>query len=240
MSSRALWTRPLVVLLLLLAPVPMVQAQSKQDGCLKDTACRDAYYKALKLYDEGKYVEALEGFQSAYSRRQMPWLLLNIGRTLQRLGRAQEAISYYERYKKAELNIDAATLDRVNKYIEQAKALLESPSGNQQPVPPTGTSPSGTTSSGTGQPTSGGDTGTSSPGSGVQPTSAQALPQGAVSATTPTEKTTTPIYKKWWFWTIVGVVVVGGVAAGVGAAAANRTPQTEPFLPTDPIFTPMF
>jgi tetratricopeptide (TPR) repeat protein len=30
---------------------------------------------------------------------------------------------------------------------------------------------------------------------------------------------------QWWFWTIVGVVVVGGVAAGVGIAAANSGGQ---------------
>jgi len=235
MSSPALWTRPLVLLLLLLAPVATVRAQSKQDGCLKDTVCRDAYYKALKQYDEGKYVEALDGFQSAYSRRQMPWLLLNIGRTLQRLGRAQEAITYYERYKKAELNIDAATLDRVNKYIEQAKALLESPASDTKPVNLTPKDPS-TTPAG-GDPAGSGDP--SKPASGG---SAQAVPSAALPPATPagaTEKTT-PIYKKWWFWTIVGVVVVGGVATGVGVAAANRAPPAEPFLPTDPIFSPMF
>ena len=38
----------------------------------------------------------------------------------------------------------------------------------------------------------------------------------------------------------VPAVIVGGVAAGVGAAVATRSPPAEPFLPTDPIFTPMF
>ena len=28
-------------------------------------------------------------------------------------------------------------------------------------------------------------------------------------------------YRTWWFWTIVGVVVVGGVAIGIGAAASG-------------------
>lgn len=30
-----------------------------------------------------------------------------------------------------------------------------------------------------------------------------------------------PVYKKWWFWTAVGVVVVGGAATAIGVAAAN-------------------
>ncbi len=232
MSSRASSTKLLILLLLLaaLAPVQPVAAQSKQDGCLKDAVCRDAYYKALKLYDEGKYVEALDGFQSAYARRQMPWLMLNIGRTLQRLGRAQEAITYYERYKKAELNIDAATLDRVNKYIEQAKALLDSSPPEQPTTPPPVKPPVGT-----GEPTT-------DPANPPPPTTTpQLTPQPTAAATTsPALDKPTPVYKKWWFWTIIGVVVVGGVAAGVGAAAATRSPPAEPFLPTDPIFTPMF
>lgn len=234
MSSRASSTKLLVLLLFLLSVggSRTVWAQSKQDGCLKDTICRDAYYKALKLYDEGKYVEALDGFQTAYTRRQMPWLMLNIGRTLQRLGRAQEAITYYERYKKAELSIDAATLDRVNKYIEQAKAMLES-SPPDQPTTGTPVKPP----AGTGEPSTGPGQATPPP-STVQPNNA--LPAGTLAANPVTDKPATPIYKKWWFWTIVGVVVVGGVAAGVGAAVATRAPQTEPFLPTDPIFTPMF
>jgi hypothetical protein len=30
------------------------------------------------------------------------------------------------------------------------------------------------------------------------------------------EAHTTPLYKKWWLWTIVGVAVAGGVAVGLG------------------------
>jgi len=139
MNNLASWTRQLALGVVLVAGAPQVasadgdpgaNAQSpapkkKDDGCLRDTVCRTAYQKALALYDEGRYEEALSGFQGAYARRQMPWLLLNIGRTVQRLGRPKEAIGYYERYKKADPNIDPETERRVNKYIEQAQALLE-------------------------------------------------------------------------------------------------------------------
>lgn len=33
-----------------------------------------------------------------------------------------------------------------------------------------------------------------------------------------------PVYARWWFWTAVGVLVAGGVAAGV--VLANQTPST--------------
>ena len=38
----------------------------------------------------------------------------------------------------------------------------------------------------------------------------------------------TPVYKKWWLWTIVGVVVVGGVAVGLGVGLTQNQIQHEP------------
>jgi tetratricopeptide (TPR) repeat protein len=202
------------------AALRSASAQSKQDGCLKDPVCKDHYNKALKLYDEGRYADALPQFEEAYSRRQMPWLMLNIGRTMQRLGRGQEAISYYERYKKAELNLDAATLERVNKYIEQAQALVEKPP-EEKPLEP--------------RPTK------------VDPPPVTTPPVVAAPGVVPpgpdaSEKK--PVYKKWWFWTLIGVVAVGAVAGGVaGGLASKKTttvPPPDPFLPTDPIYMPTF
>ena len=247
MNNLASWTRQLALGVVLVAGAPQVasadgdpgaNAQSpapkkKDDGCLRDTVCRTAYQKALALYDEGRYEEALSGFQGAYARRQMPWLLLNIGRTVQRLGRPKEAIGYYERYKKADPNIDPETERRVNKYIEQAQALLENtpaqpdlvaqnPTGNQQN--PTGT-----------------------PGLTMQPPQAPTSPQPLnLTPPAPAESQTlaTPIYKKWWFWTIIGgVVVAGAVGTAVGVTAAKKEPlpaTPEPFQPNDTVLNPQF
>ena len=219
MNNLALWTRRLALSAVLLtigspssasaetdntalsqSPAP----KKKDDGCLRDNVCRTAYQKALALYDEGRYEEALAGFQGAYARRQMPWLLLNIGRTVQRLGRPKEAIGYYERYKKADPNIDPETERRVNKYIEQAQALLEQTPPSPQPL--------------------------------------NLTPPPPTPVDTP--QVATPIYKKWWFWTIIGVVVAGGaVGAAVGVTQANKQPQPappEPFQPGDTVLNPQF
>ncbi len=227
-SSRALWTKKLVrisVFLLLVVGVSPWQAgpvsawaQNKQDGCLKDVVCHDHYYKALKLYDDGKYADALPEFQAAYQRRQMPWLMLNVGRTMQRLGRPQEAIDYYERYKKAELNMEPATLERVNKYIEQAQALIDKPAG-ETPNPPNLTVK---------------DPGPANPptGTGTQ----LVLTPGQEGPPPPK-----PVYKKWWFWTIIGVAVAGGIAGAVaGSLAAQKSPPPSLVMPGDPVFMPKF
>ena len=48
------------------------------------------------------------------------------------------------------------------------------------------------------------------------------------------------IVKKWWFWTIIGVVVAGGVAGGVAGAVLSKKAPADPFLPGDTIYTPTF
>ncbi|HNN92088.1 MAG TPA: SUMF1/EgtB/PvdO family nonheme iron enzyme [Pseudomonadota bacterium] len=108
------------------ANLAVARTSGLSDGneCLADPVCRASYDKAVTLFEKGKFEEALAGFQEAYTRRQAHWLLINIGRTMYRLGRSQEALSYYERFKQAETRADAETTERLNKYIEQAKALL--------------------------------------------------------------------------------------------------------------------
>jgi tetratricopeptide (TPR) repeat protein len=199
--------------------VALAEPTKKSDGCLKDPECNEHYQRALAEYDAGRYDTALAGFQAAYARRQMPWLLVNIGRTVQRLGRPQEAINYYERYKKAEPNIDAEAEKRINKYIEQARALLES-TPEQPTLPLTPPKPDPTTTP-------------------------PALNLNATAPTPPPPSDAPagrPVYKKWWFWTIIGVVVAGGVAGGVaGAVLANKKqPVPDPIQPTDPVYTPTF
>lgn len=36
----------------------------------------------------------------------------------------------------------------------------------------------------------------------------------------------TPMYKKWWLWTVVGVVAAGATATAIGLSVATRTPDT--------------
>ncbi len=96
---------------------------------------------ARRLADIAQFETALPEFQAAYQRRQMPWLLINIGRTLHRLGRPREALDHYERFKAAESRPDAETVERLEKYITQAKALADT----TPPPPTTGSNPTPST-----------------------------------------------------------------------------------------------
>jgi tetratricopeptide (TPR) repeat protein len=132
-----------VLLLLTLGVVGSAAAVTPpDDGCLTDVECHAHYEQAVQFFEAGRFEAALPEFQAAYARRQMPWLLINIGRTLHRLGRPREALDHYERFRQAESRPDPETQDRLEKYIAQSKALAETPGANlsqspQSPPPPT-------------------------------------------------------------------------------------------------------
>lgn len=203
--SPLLWLA--LVFALAMPSTALAGANDADDGCLRESECRGHYEKAMKSYQAGRYEAALPEFQAAYGLRQMPWLLVNIGRTLHRLGRLEEAVQYYNNYEKASLGSDPETLKKVQEYRTQAQAALDAMRA------------------------SGGTTSTF--GQTPDPT-----PQPAPTPA-PTD-TATPIYKKWWFWTIVGgaaAVTILGIGIGVGV---SRSGTTDPIPSTAPMYMPTF
>ncbi len=123
-----------------IAALPTTAQALPNDACIKDERCKEHYDKGVNYYSQQYYEEALSEFQAAYSARQMALLLINIGRTLQKLGRPKEALAYYERFQQAETNPDPAIQGKLTEYMAQVKALI----GSQ----PASAEPSGTASSG--------------------------------------------------------------------------------------------
>ena len=110
-------------------------ASLPNDACIKDERCKEHHDKAVNYYNQQYYEEALSEFQAAYAARQMPLLLINIGRTLQKLGRPKEAISYYERFQQAESKPDPAVQAKVTDYLSQARALVGTEPAQTPPDP---------------------------------------------------------------------------------------------------------
>ena len=123
MATRSLLLPVLIAVLLGLAESP-ARAIALDDGCTNDPVCRQHYDTALELFQDGRYEAALSEFQAAYAQRQMPWLLVNIGRTLHRLGRLKEAIAHYQRYQQSDLGTDPETSQKAREYLAQARLLL--------------------------------------------------------------------------------------------------------------------
>ena len=119
-------------------------AQNKvapDDACTKDDTCREHYSKAVQLYKQEYFEDALTEFKAAYDSRQMSLLLVNIGRTLQKLGRPREAVAYYERFQKAESHPDPDTAKRVQQYLDESRALIDDSPAAAQTGAPSGPPP---------------------------------------------------------------------------------------------------
>lgn len=48
-----------------------------------------------------------------------------------------------------------------------------------------------------------------------------------------------PVYERWWFWTIAGVVVAGGAVAGIVVAATNERDPDTGDIPPGQVATPI-
>ena len=191
-SSRAL-RLALGCLLLIIASVGSAQAASPSDeGCNQDDVCRGLFVKGKALYKEQDYSAALKMFMGAYERRQTPILLINIGRTLQKLGRPKEALDYYQRCQEA-AKTDNDLQEKLAVYIAETKALMREASAQPEPSAP-------------------------KPDPAAEP-APPPLTEPLTPVTPPENK---PVYKKGWFWgVVVGVVVVVGAGVGVGVALSG-------------------
>jgi hypothetical protein len=196
---------------------------------------RAHYEAALRLYDRGQYEGAIKEFQAAYALKQLPRLLLNIGQAHRKLGHARDALGFYEFYLRVEPNPKPEIKAELTTYITQTRALLdvaermraqqdgaEPPPQNEPPLPQ--------------RPPAGADsTVAAAPVVLAPPAPAPAVRLAVVTTSDPLPQTpltvdqglSRPVYKKWWFWTLIGVGVAGaatGIALGVRAATASSDP----------------
>lgn len=108
----------------------------QSDVCLHDGLCRAHYTRARGLSKENDYEGALTAYEAAYRRRSVPWLLLNIGRTLHKLGKPAEALNYYRRYQQEDQAPAPERQKLLKEYTEQAEAdvALQKPPSEPKPA----------------------------------------------------------------------------------------------------------
>ena len=151
-------------------------------------------------YRAGRYDAALSEFLAAALVKQRVNAVLNIAQCHRMLGRPAEAIKFYrsylEQWQRENPGKRSPFRDEVQRHIRSLSARIRS---NEPAAAP--------------------------PGDERQ------KPTRAPLRLTPTGKgpaprsVSPPFYKKWWFWTAVGVVVAGSVTAAV---FATRPEQVDP------------
>jgi tetratricopeptide (TPR) repeat protein len=161
--------------------------------------------KAREHFVAGRYQEALDLFARLYAETLHPIYLRNIGRCYQNLGDPDKAINSFRDYLRKAKALTADERKEVEGFIAEMEEMKRQKEAHAA------------ASSG---PPAGATAGTIEP---VTPIAKAPPPAGNASATvvltpspTPPPEESPAIYKRWWFWAIIG----GVVAAGVGTAAA--------------------
>jgi hypothetical protein len=105
--------------------------------CMESQECVDLVQSARRLSESNQLNAALQTYESALAQWQSPWLLINIGRIHQKLGRPAEAITAYHTYFDRAENDSPQRIKAARGFLKQAESdLAESraPRSTDKPV----------------------------------------------------------------------------------------------------------
>ena len=188
--------------------------------------------KAREDFAAGRYDQALDLFAKLYAETLNPVYLRNIGRCHQKMREPQKAIDAFQDYLAKGKKISADEKAEIQGYIKEMTALRDEQAQRNQappppppvtPIPPAQPPPGWTVAPPPGQEPAGAPP----PGWTVAPPPPGPAPADAtlVAQPAPAPERSSPIYAKWWFWTIIGVVAVGGVATALALSSGTTKPD---------------
>ncbi len=187
----------------------------------KDTE-KQAELKARQAFAASRYDEAIEIFAQLYAETLNPIYVRNIGRCHQKKREPEKAIDAFQDYLAKGKSITASEKKEIQGYIKEMELLRDEQAKEREAAaakaaaaaatpPSTGPGPGYNTAGVNGQP-------------GTNPNALTTLPPPndpgtptlvATPGSRPPPEESHPIYKRWWFWTAIGVVAAGGVAAAL-------------------------
>ncbi len=204
--SSALW----LVLSAVAMAAPATPAPAKTVDP-DEAKARVLFKEAQVAYDVGRFDDALTRYSDAYTLKPLPGFLFNIAQCHRNLGHFKEAAFFFGRFidnarpDTADLPLARELLDEMNRkqsekeQLEKDAAAAAAAERREKELKTPGDAPQAVN---------------------LQP-GLDALPPPPVPAAEP-EK---PVYTKWWFWTVVGVVVAGAATATVVAVTeGNQKP----------------
>ena len=185
-------------------------------------AAKQAFSEAQRYYNLNQYADALEAFKRAYWNYEDPVFLYNIAQCHRLLKHKAEAIEFYRSYLRNSPNArNRAEVQRVigelEASLQQDRALANAPpEGTISSTPPVTTTP------------------LPAPATSEPPPPAPAA--ALVTTAPPPPRADKPVWKRAWFWGVVGgaAAVVAGVAIGVGIATSTPRDPT-PSLGSRPV-----
>lgn len=207
---------------LALVLVAAIDSAARAEGAGKDAEkeARRLFQSAELSFNVGKFAEALADYQAAYEAKPLPGFLFNIAQCYRNMGDYERARFFFRRYLSLDprspnrRRVEALTDEMTRKLQESPTPKAEPPKADTKPPEskPSEPPPASTASPGLIDSAKGPDAVAPPPVSlaAVPPPAESAAPGALVVAAPPGP---TPVWKRWWFWTAAGVVLVGGTVA---------------------------
>jgi hypothetical protein len=166
---------------------------------------RQQEMQARRAFAAGEWKEALGLFADLYAQTLHPVYLRNIGRCHQKLRDPDRAIDAFRDYLAKNKQVSADERTEIEGYIKEMEALQRENAaaakpGDASPAPVTGTAP---------------------PAPDLTPRPPPPGPALQVTTSPDLEPAATPVYKRWWFWTGIGLAVAGGVVAAIALSGGG-------------------
>lgn len=187
-------------------------------------AARQHYEQAVSHFNLDEFEAALAEFREAYRIKPDPSFLFNIAQCYRKLGLRDAAIDFFHKYVRA--SPDANNRAEAERWIAELKARGDDPAAaaTADGAPPAASSATTTAAPAAAPvdaPTSAPLALSPPPASTTPASTPLALGISASASATPAE--TTPVYRRWWFWTALGAVAAG---AAVIAFSLGSTPAS--------------
>ena len=248
-------TRVGLVVVLVLGLAPRVATAADSAPSASDQA-KKHYEEGTKAFNLGEFPRAVVEYKAAYNAKPDPVFLYNIAQAYRLANDLTNALFFYRSFLR---NLPAAPNRRevegriktLEQQLAQQHAVTQAP-----PNSPIGPSPTTTAPPPAPEPAPVTAPPVEKPAPVVEkpaptvpspaeaakaaeppPTPPDSTTNGATVTATAHHDRATPIYKKWWLWTIVGVVVVGAaVGTGVGIAASSSASPPSSHLGATNVF----
>jgi hypothetical protein len=190
-------TRGLLLLVVALSSLCISPALAEESD--KTEAARQHYRSGEDAFKAGNYPQALKEFEAGFALVNRPGFLLNMAHAYRRMNELKRARAFYKSYLLA--SPDSEDRDEVQSVLKEIDSAIEAEETSQ----PNARKAQATT---------------------LLPEAPAPGSAGRPGTTLTTSTAVTPdqddghFYGRWWFWTLVGTAVVGGVTAVV--VMANR------------------
>jgi tetratricopeptide (TPR) repeat protein len=164
---------------------------------------------ATKLFQAGSYDQAIVEFQVAYTKRQLPTLLFNIAQAHRKAGHWSEALALYERFLRDDPK--SALLPEAEAHAAAMRARLDAERASQEREAAERLAQRRAEEA--------------EAMAKAREAERQKADEALLLVAKQKEK---PIYKKAWFWGVIGgLAAAGAVTAGVVIAVQQREPSAD-------------